>query len=576
MSTDQIIQQVKQALKAQYPSEKLLLLQYLQAISQANNGISPENIEFLSKLCQVSVGEIQTVIDFYSFLETQTAPAYRIYVSDNIIDQMQGSRQLLIRLQHAFDCQVDENSAKNLVRVSLTSCIGMSDQGPAILINGQTIASLTNEKIEQVISLVRQRQPIEQWPEALFHVSDNIQLAERILKPHPADQQLQTLSKLTPEQIIQSITDAQLRGRGGAGFPTGKKWHMCAQTPADIRYVVCNADEGEPGTFKDRVLLQRQADDLVLGMTICAKAINASQGFIYLRGEYRYLLPHLQDTLQRRRKKGLLGNSIGNVNGFDFDIDIHLGAGAYICGEESALLESLEGKAGIPRNRPPFPVQQGYLNKPSVVNNVETFINTVKIISQTSDWFKETGTKSTTGNKVLSISGDCEKPGIYEVPFGITIQHLLDLCDAKDTAFVQIGGAAGRTLSPAQFNHCLCYADISSAGSVMIFDSRRDLFETGQNFYDFFAHESCGFCTPCRVGTSLQRDLFKRIHLNKGDSLTLQQLNEISKLLQTASHCGLGKTAAGFINDVQQNFNASLQKKLVKAHFPDVALESQT
>lgn len=574
MSVQQIIEQVRQHLVGNYPADRLLLLQYLQAVQQAENFISSDNIRYLAELCRVSVNDVQQVIDFYSFLETTPPPVYRILVSDNIIDRMQGSHARLNQLLQAFTTRLDMNSADDLVRISLTSCTGMSDQSPAVMINGITIAGMNEARTGQVITCIKQRIPLDQWPPELFQVHTSIQQAGPLMTAATGRQLFEHIKNSPACELLQMLEASGLRGRGGAGFATAKKWQLCKQTDTQQRYVVCNADEGEPGTFKDRVLLETNANALLDGMTLCARIVNATQGFIYLRGEYRYLLPHLHQILQQRRQQQLLGENIYGVSGFDFDIDIHLGAGAYVCGEESALLESLEGQAGIPRNRPPFPVQQGYRAEPTVVNNVETFAAAAFIAEYGADRFRETGTPDTSGNKILSVSGDCSKPGIYEVPFGISISELLQLCNGVNTQFVQVGGAAGRTLSPAQFEHRLCYSDIATAGSIMIFDNSRDLFATGQNFCDFFAHESCGFCTPCRVGTSLQQDLFKRLAAARADTETLRQLDEISALLHASSHCGLGSTAANFIEDIKRFFPERLQQQITEQHFSEVDINA--
>jgi [NiFe] hydrogenase diaphorase moiety large subunit len=252
------------------------------------------------------------------------------------------------------------------------------------------------------------------------------------------------------------------------------------------------------------------ADVVFEGMTLAAWAVGARQGFIYLRGEYRYLLEPLREALDLRRAENLLGRGIQGVAGFDFDIEIHLGAGAYVCGEETALLESLEGKRGTPRIRPPFPVTHGYLGRPTVVNNVETLAKTCLIALCGGEAFAATGTAQSTGTKLLSISGDCAHPGIYEYPFGVPIERVLEDCGASDIQAVQVGGAAGITLASYEFHRRIAFEDVPTAGAFMVFDSSRDLFEVARNFVDFFAHESCGFCTPCRVGTALLKKAMKK------------------------------------------------------------------
>ena len=334
-----------------------------------------------------------------------------------------------------------------------------------------------------------------------------------------------------------------LRGLGGAGFKTAQKWALSRAAAGHEHFVVCNADEGEPGTFKDRVLLQGHANLLFEGMTVCARVIGARRGFLYLRGEYRYMLELLEHTLAQRRRAGLLGKGILGTEGFDFDIEIHLGAGAYICGEESALLESLAGKRGVPRKRPPFPVTHGHDNEPTVVNNVETFSAAAKIAANGGAWWAAKGTATSPGTKLLSVSGDCARPGVYEYPFGITIQEILDDCGASDTAAVQVAGPAGQLVPKRDFGRKIAYEDVATGGSFMIFNHTRDLLAVVRNFAAFFAHESCGFCTPCRVGTSLMRDLVEKVATGNGTQYDLEEMKHLGKIMKQASHCGLGLTA---------------------------------
>ncbi|CAG0909022.1 unnamed protein product, partial [Cyprideis torosa] len=369
------------------------------------------------------------------------------------------------------------------------------------------------------------------------------------------------------DAVLKQLEQSGLRGRGGAGFSTAMKWTFCRDACGDQHYVVCNADEGEPGTFKDRVLLNQYADTVFEGMTLCAAVVGARQGFLYLRGEYRHLVEPLSAVLQRRRDQGLLGQGILGQSGFDFDIEIQLGAGAYICGEESSLIESLEGKRGIPRNRPPFPVSQGYLQQPTVVNNVETFMAAALIAWHGGDWFAQKGTATSQGTKLLSISGDCSKPGIYEYPFGTTLEQILKDCGAVDTQAVQVAGAAGSTHPASEFHRTIAFDDISTGGSLMVFDQSRDLLQMVQNFADFFVHESCGFCTPCRVGGSLLRDLVSKVNAGYASEYDLEEMRKIGALMQQASHCGLGVTAPQSVLDTLEKFPHLYADKLAAADF---------
>ena len=331
--------------------------------------------------------------------------------------------------------------------------------------------------------------------------------------------------------------------------------------------MVCNADEGEPGTFKDRVLLTRQADLVFEGMTLCALAIGAQHGYLYLRGEYRYLLEPLQAVLQRRRDNNLLGSNILGQNGFDFDIAIHLGAGAYICGEESALIESLEGKRGIPRNRPPFPVTHGYQQQPTALDNVETFCSAALVVQMGAENYRAIGTPKSAGSKLISVSGDCPRPGIYEYPFGVSVRDVLQDCGAVDARAVQVSGPSGVCVAESEFDRKLGFEDLPTAGAFMVFDDSRDLFEVAHNFVHFFAHESCGFCTPCRVGTALLKQIMDKIAAGRGTRYDLAEIEHLNLVLQTSSHCGLGRTACNPVLHTLRHFRPAYENRLKSLDF---------
>ena len=303
------------------------------------------------------------------------------------------------------------------------------------------------------------------------------------------DAGLRAALALSRADIIDTVTDSGMKGRGGAGFPTGMKWNFCGSEKGDRKYIICNADEGEPGTFKDRVILTEFADLVFAGMAIAGRAIGASEGIVYLRGEYTYLRSHLNDVIKKRRAAGLLGKDVGGVKGFDFDIIVALGAGAYICGEETALIESLEGFRGEPRNRPPFPVVAGYRYAPTVVNNVETLASAACIFAKGVDWFKSFGTDRSTGFKLFSVSGDVAKPGVYEFPFGITVADLLKEVGGDDAKAVQIGGASGICVPRVQFARQMAFEDIPTGGSVMVFGPQRDMLAVAHNFLEIFVDE---------------------------------------------------------------------------------------
>jgi len=349
--------------------------------------------------------------------------------------------------------------------------------------------------------------------------------------------------KMSRDDIIFEIKDSGLKGRGGAGFPTGTKWMFAMQANSDEKYIICNADEGEPGTFKDRVLLDDYPKFVFEGMVIAAYAIGACKGFLYLRGEYRYLYRKLMTFLDDMRSQNKLGTNIQGM-GFDFDIEIRLGSGAYVCGEETALIESLEGHRGEARNRPPFPVNTGYMQKPTIVNNVESFADAYLILANGADWFKEFGTAKSTGMKLISVSGDCTKPGVYEFPFGLTIKELLHRVGAnKNTKAVQIGGASGVCIPKAEFDRSISFEDLPTGGSIIVFNESRDMLHVLKNFMEFFVEESCGQCTPCRIGNMKLLEGVEKIEKGECSLSYVKELMQLGGTMQTASKCGLGQSS---------------------------------
>lgn len=356
------------------------------------------------------------------------------------------------------------------------------------------------------------------------------------------------------EDILFELKESKLKGRGGAGFPTSTKWMFVAAAKADKKFIICNADEGEPGTFKDRVLLLEYPELVFDGLVIAGYTIGAQQGIIYLRGEYEYMLRPLEDYMEEMRKENLLGKNICGKDNFNFDIKIFLGSGAYVCGEETALIESLEGQRGEPRNRPPYPVNTGYQGYPTAVNNVETLATIPHIILKGGDWYRNQGTDKSSGSKLFSVSGDCEKPGVYELPWGTTIKQLLEIVGAVDTKAVQIGGASGFCVPSSQFDRKLAYEDIPTGGSVIIFNKSRNLLRVLKNFMEFFVEESCGQCTPCRIGNVKLLEGVKMIERGEFTFGYINKLKELGKTMQGASKCGLGQSSPNSFISILENF----------------------
>ncbi len=552
------------------------LLQVLREVQDACHSIPSEAIDRIAAHFGVPRVNVEGVAGFYSFLSTRPVGEYRLLFSGNVTDQMLGKDELMQYLCNKLWVEPGKMSEDGLVSVDSTSCTGMCDQGPAALVNGWPLTNLDRNRLDLIGELIRIRKPVAEWPPMLFEVVDNIRRGDVLLgEPLVPGAALRATLARGAKETLAEMDASNLRGRGGAGFKTASKWSFChaaiveeeGSVICDIcghpeRYIVCNADEGEPGTFKDRVLLNSYADLVFEGMTVGARVVGAGKGFLYLRGEYRYLLEQLENVLQRRREAGLLGDNILGQADFSFDIEIHLGAGAYICGEESALIESLEGKRGRPRNRPPFPVTHGYKGRPTVVDNVETFACAAKIAERGGAWFAAMGTAQSTGTKLLSISGDCARPGIYEYPFGVTVRQILADCGTNDPYAVQVSGPSGTLISWKEFDRRIAFEDLPTAGAFMVFQRKRDPFQIALNFVHFFAHESCGFCTPCRVGTELQKKIMDKIASGHGTASDLEEMRSLGHILKTMSHCGLGSSAANPVLDTLEKFPDVYERKL--------------
>ena len=362
---------------------------------------------------------------------------------------------------------------------------------------------------------------------------------------------LKKVVALSSDQIISQMTDSGLRGRGGAGFNTGMKWKFAKQASGNKKYVICNADEGEPGTFKDREILERVPQKVLLGMAVCAHAIGADEGFIYLRGEYNYLKKTLQPVVDQFNQQ--VNSSI------KFKISIFSGSGAYVCGEETALIESMEGKRGEPRNKPPFPVSAGYLGKPTVVNNVETLVYAGMIMHLGAKKFADLGTKDSRGGKLFSVSGDTPRAGIYELEMGMTLEEFVELFGDGDTKAVQVGGASGYCVPRKKFKETIIgFEGVPTGGSMMLFNSTRSMYNVLHNYLEFFCEESCGQCTPCRVGCQQLRNGIEAVKRKERPVQYLDQLKRMSSTMQLASKCGLGQSVPNAFNSIVDNFKEEI------------------
>ena len=358
--------------------------------------------------------------------------------------------------------------------------------------------------------------------------------------------------RMSKDEIIQEMLDSGLKGRGGAGFPTGLKWKYTAAEKSDEKYVVCNADEGEPGTFKDREILDKVSYKVYGGMVIAGKAIGATHGIVYLRGEYRFLLPQLMRELETFHKM------IKEI-GFDFTIRYCLGSGAYICGEESALFESIQGERGEPRNKPPYPTTSGVFGKPTSINNVETLVTAMMIVQHGAAKYTQLGTKDSRGSKVFSVSGDTPIPGIFELELGMSVQNFVNEFGDGDTKAVQVGGASGFCVPRKKFSETIIgFEGVPTGGSMKLFNSSRSMYNVLHNYLDFFTEESCGQCTPCRVGCQQLLKGVEKVKKGEAKSTYLNELVKLADTMKIASKCGLGQSVGNAFKSIVENFKEEI------------------
>ncbi len=542
------------------------MLDILRMVQEEERHIDDEALDLIARLTGVHRVEVEGVVTFYAFFSRAPQGEVVVRLCDDIVDRYAGMEKIAAIFEAELGVAMGGTTADKRVTLMRTPCIGMSDQAPALLVNDIVVTSLTPESARLLAkrlkegaapsTLVMERGDGKNAdPLIASMVKNGIRRAGAVLLSDDIDAAgLRKGAVMAPEEITQEIVASRLRGRGGAGFPTGQKLQLAAAVDAPRRFVICNADEGEPGTFKDRVLLTERADLLFEGMTLAARAVGAAEGILYLRAEYAYLLRWLERKLADRREARLLGKNILDVDGFDFDIRIQMGAGAYICGEESALIASCEGKRGEPKTRPPFPVEKGYLGYPTMVSNVETFCCVARIVDKGSDWFASFGTEQSAGTKLLSISGDCARPGVYEVPFGMTVAEVIEMAGGDDVAIAQIGGAAGRMLGRGAFERRIAYEDVATGGAVTLFSSRRNPLAIVEAYLDFFIDESCGYCTPCRVGTVFMQKGIKKIMDGFGDTDDIRALSELADVITHTSRCGLGVSAPRSVVDSLDQF----------------------
>ena len=558
-------------------NDRTRMMDIIRAVQQRFGRVGSEAMNLIAKCVNCRRVEVEGVVSFYAFLSKKAKGKVVIRLCNDVVDRMAGVDAIADAFKKELAIDFGQTTPDGKITLEYTPCIGMCDQAPAALINDEVITYLSTDKVKEIVTDIKKHYDPSKLKHRLGDGNNANELVHScvhngIRKKGPvifADYKHQAGLKnalaMSSVEVINEVKTARLRGRGGAGFPTGIKWQFTRAAQGEKKFVLCNADEGEPGTFKDRVILTECADMLFEGMTIAGYAIGAENGILYLRAEYNYLRKLLEKILQERRDKNLLGKNILGKKNFNFDITIQMGAGAYICGEETALISSCEGLRGDPKTRPPFPAQKGYLGNPTAVNNVETLCCVTRILEMGAAWFAETGSKGSPGTKLLSVSGDCKLPGVYELPFGIKVKELLNQVGAEDAQAILIGGPSGQIIAPNDYNRTICYDDLATGGAVVIFGPERNIIEIAGWYMEFFVEESCGYCTPCRVGNVLLKKYLDKILEGCGEPQDLDMLQELGESIKITSRCGLGQTSPNPVLTTLKNFRKIYESKVKKA-----------
>lgn len=498
------------------------------------------------------------------------------------------------QIKEAFEENIKALGLDNEIQVIQTGCFGLCEKGPIVIVYPeQTFYShVAVEDVAKICSehLLKGRiyEPkaykeatedelakIKSFGEIGFY-NKQLRIALRncgMINPYDINESIgrngyaalgKVLTEMTPQDVIDVMKKAGLRGRGGGGFSTGLKWELCAKNSADQKYVICNADEGDPGAFMDRSVLEGDPHTVIEAMAIAGYAIGATMGYVYIRAEYPTAVERLRYAINQAREYGLLGKDIFG-SGFDFDIDVRLGAGAFVCGEETALIASIEGERGMPRNKPPFPAQKGLWGKPTIINNVETFANVPVIITNGWEWFSSIGTEKSKGTKVFALGGKIKNTGLVEIPMGTTLREVIyDIgggCpNGKAFKAVQTGGPSGGCLTaahldtPIDYDNLLALGSMMGSGGMIVMDENNCMVDVARFFLDFTVDESCGKCTPCREGTKRMLEILKKITDGDGTLEDLETLENLAHMIKDSSLCGLGQSAPNPVLSTLANF----------------------
>ncbi|HON77979.1 MAG TPA: NADH-quinone oxidoreductase subunit NuoF [Spirochaetota bacterium] len=552
-------------------SENLMLIMRELETRSGSNQVDKDTLKSLAEVMNIPESTVSGFVDFYTMFKKHPRGKFLIRVSKSGPDHVMGARDVFDFIEEYLGIKPGETTADGMFHLEACECLGVSSVAPAMMVNYDIHGNLNRERLKKIFDDYKKKEPSfksdcgpETYADAC--IIDNAKQTKRLLeaigkvKPESVDSYVQnggyeglkkTLKECKPEDVVAVVKDSGLRGRGGAGFPAGMKWSFV--TKGDMqKYVICNADEGEPGTFKDRILMEGNPHAVIEGMAICGYAIDASIGYIYVRGEFRKSIELLQNAIDQAREKGILGKNIFG-SGFDFDLFIKEGGGAYVCGEETSLINSMEGERGYPRFKPPFPGGAGFKNLPSNVNNVETFASVPMIMVQGADWYKEMGPTNCSGTKLYCLSGKMNNTGLIEMPMGTTLKEIINdfgggMKDGKKFKFAHVGGSAGGILGedlmdlPLDIDQTTKAGVTLGSGVVLVADEDTCAVDYLLQIMSFFEHESCGQCVPCRVGTSQLHHILKKFAARTAKKEDLDVLVEKATLMQKASLCALGQS----------------------------------
>ncbi|HEU0367727.1 MAG TPA: NADH-quinone oxidoreductase subunit NuoF [Candidatus Acidoferrum sp.] len=571
-----------------YPMKRSALIPMLMYAQDEAGFVSDEMIAEIARRLDLRTVEVEETLAYYSMLRRKPVGKHHVQVCTNVACMLRGGYEILEQAKKRLEIGHKETTNDGVFSLEEVECIGACTGAPAIQVNYDFYENLTPKQFDRIIEELdagKRPAPVSVISGALHDrdPQETVLLSKRwgIKDSRKIDVYLQNdgyqalekaLQQMTPESIIDEVKKSSLRGRGGAGFPTGMKWSFVPKDSPKARYVICNADESEPGTCKDRPLMEMDPHQLIEGMIIAGRAIGAHQGFIYIRGEYRYVLDLVEEAIEEAYQRGYLGKNILG-SGFDYDLLIHTGAGAYECGEESALMESLEGKRGYPRIKPPFPAVVGLYGCPTIINNVETLSAVPAIIREGGEAYANRGTPKNGGTRLLCVAGHVNKPGIYEIPLGMNMKKFIyemagGIPNGKKLKAVIPGGSSCPLMAADEIDLPMDYDAVAKAGSMLgsggmvVMDEDTCMVDMARRIMHFYAHESCGWCIPCREGTIWLRKMLERFHAGLGRSEDIDLVGELAKNMLGRTFCPLGDAAAMPTISIVEKFRSEFEDHL--------------